>query len=247
MMGGGPRKKAPVPPAGGASPQTAQPGPAAAPQQQPARQYPQNQPYPQGGYPQGSYPQGPAQPGYPPQGSPYYQPPPQYPQQGGPPQYQQPYGQPQYPQQGYPQQQAPPQQIPQGFRDPRAPQTGEFNRPAYTPQEGPVRKLKLPDWERLSVAVITGPDAGRIFEIDKPRVIMGRANCDILLSDGEVSRQHAAIEVLDNKAVLVDLGSTNGTYMGDRRVTQADLENRTEFDIGATTLMFIRTRKDGQR
>jgi pSer/pThr/pTyr-binding forkhead associated (FHA) protein len=106
------------------------------------------------------------------------------------------------------------------------------------------KRLALPEWERLSLACIAGPDAGKIFEIDKPRVVIGRANADILLSDGECSRQHAAIEVEGEKAILVDLGSTNGTYVGERQVKEYELENRSEFDVGASTLMFIRSRRD---
>jgi predicted Zn finger-like uncharacterized protein len=148
---------------------------------------------------------------------------------------------------GYQQPQNPYQQPPASPPRTGTPTTGEYSKPSFAGPESSVRKLKLPEWERLSVAIITGPDAGRIFEIDRPRVIIGRANCDIVLSDGEVSRQHAAIEVSDTKAVLIDLGSTNGTFVGDRRITQLDLDNRSEFDIGATTLMFIRTRKDSNR
>ena len=106
------------------------------------------------------------------------------------------------------------------------------------------RRLRLPDWEKLSLACIAGPEAGRIFEIDKARVVLGRAGSDILLNDPECSRQHAAIEVSDEKVFLVDLGSTNGTYVADKRIAQLELENRSEFDVGSSTLMLIRTRKE---
>lgn len=106
------------------------------------------------------------------------------------------------------------------------------------------RRLRLPDWERLSLACIAGPEAGRIFEIEKARVVIGRAGSDVLLNDPECSRNHAAIEVSDDKVFLVDLGSTNGTYVSDKRIAQAELENRSEFDVGSSTLMLIRTRKE---
>lgn len=106
------------------------------------------------------------------------------------------------------------------------------------------RRLRLPDWEKLSLACIAGPEAGRIFEIDKARMVLGRAGVDVLLNDPECSRQHAAIEVSDDKVFLVDLGSTNGTYVADRRISQVELENRSEFDVGSSTLMLIRTRKE---
>ena len=75
-------------------------------------------------------------------------------------------------------------------------------------------------------------------------MVIGRASADIVVNDAECSRQHAAIEVSEDKVVLIDLGSTNGTYYGERRITSVELENRAEFDVGATTLMLIRTRKD---
>jgi predicted Zn finger-like uncharacterized protein len=125
-----------------------------------------------------------------------------------------------------------------------AARTGSHQTPTGTRPGIEGKRLKLPDWERLSLACIAGPDAGKIFEIDKPRVVIGRASADILLSDSECSRQHAAIEVSEDKAMLIDLGSTNGTYVGERRIQELELESRSEFDVGASTLMFIRSRKE---
>lgn len=104
-----------------------------------------------------------------------------------------------------------------------------------------ARPLRLPEGVRLSLACISGPDSGRIFEIDRPRVVIGRANADIVVSDIQCSRQHAAVEVQDEHVFLVDLGSTNGTYVLDQRVSRIELENRAEFEIGTTTLMLIRS------
>jgi predicted Zn finger-like uncharacterized protein len=105
----------------------------------------------------------------------------------------------------------------------------------------PARSLRLPADQRLSLACISGPDSGRIFEIDRPRVVIGRANADIVVADIQCSRQHAAIEVMDEHVFLVDLNSTNGTYVNDQRVTRSELDNRAEFEIGTTTLMLIRS------
>jgi predicted Zn finger-like uncharacterized protein len=133
---------------------------------------------------------------------------------------------------------------------PQAPQprtgTAEFDKPPAPPAGAAAagRRLRLPDWEKLSLACIAGPEAGRIFEIDRARMVIGRAGSDVLLNDPECSRQHAAIEVSDDKVFLVDLGSTNGTYISDKRISQVELENRSEFDVGSSTLMLIRTRKE---
>ncbi|MGE5276020.1 MAG: FHA domain-containing protein [Acidobacteriota bacterium] len=122
-----------------------------------------------------------------------------------------------------------------------------FSRPDTTDRAAAVeaagheRRLRLPVGHRYSLACIAGPEAGRIFEIAKPRVVIGRAQADIVIGDIQCSRQHAAIEVLDDKVYLVDLNSTNGTWVGEERVTRVEIENRAEFEIGTTTLMLIRS------
>ena len=109
------------------------------------------------------------------------------------------------------------------------------------PDHSPPAELKLPQDLKLSLAVIAGPDAGRIFPIEKPRVVIGREGVDLALDDPEVSRQHAAIEVSGERVLVLDLGSSNGTFVGDQSIAMAPLENQAEFTIGGSTLMLIVT------
>lgn len=103
--------------------------------------------------------------------------------------------------------------------------------------------LSLPEGYRVSLAVIAGPESGRIHEIDRPRVVIGRSDSDINVDDPEVSRQHAALEIAGDKVTLIDLGSTNGTLIDDEPIQEAALENQSEFSIGGSTLMLILTAK----
>jgi predicted Zn finger-like uncharacterized protein len=102
-------------------------------------------------------------------------------------------------------------------------------------------ELKLPADAKLSLAVISGPDAGKIFQIGKPRVVIGRQGADLNVDDPEISRAHAALEIAGDRVTLVDLGSTNGTYIGEEQIAEAPLENQAEFTVGGTTLMLIVT------
>jgi predicted Zn finger-like uncharacterized protein len=120
---------------------------------------------------------------------------------------------------------------------------GDKPRPAPVRPERPAPEtLKLPPDLKLSLAVIAGPDAGRIFLIEKPRVVIGREDVDLVLDDPEISRQHAAIEVAGDRITVVDLGSSNGTLIGEEQIAEAPLENQGEFTIGGSTLMLIVTR-----
>ncbi|HEX7150052.1 MAG TPA: FHA domain-containing protein [Thermoanaerobaculia bacterium] len=106
----------------------------------------------------------------------------------------------------------------------------------------PVTELRLPQGRRLSLAILDGPDAGSVYRIERPRVTIGRSGADLTLNDTEASRQHAAVEVRDTAFSLHDLGSTNGTlYEGQKITDPVELQDKTEFQVGSTTLMFIVT------
>ncbi len=101
--------------------------------------------------------------------------------------------------------------------------------------------LQLPKDRRFSLAVIQGAATGQIFPISKTRTVIGRSGADINLDDPEASRQHAALEIVGDVAILRDLGSTNGTWIELERVEQHQLGNQQEFRIGSHVLMFIVT------
>ena len=101
--------------------------------------------------------------------------------------------------------------------------------------------LELPKDKRYSLAVIQGSGTGQIHQINKTRTIIGRTGADLNLDDAEASRQHAAVEILGENAVLRDLGSTNGTFIELDRIQQHVLNNHMEFRIGSHVLMFIVT------
>lgn len=104
---------------------------------------------------------------------------------------------------------------------------------------------KLPVGKRLSLAVIDGPDAGQVFRMEKPRVVIGRSSADLILNDAESSRAHAAVEAREMTIILEDLGSTNGTLIDGAKIAgQVEILNQSEFQVGSSILMLIIT--DGE-
>jgi predicted Zn finger-like uncharacterized protein len=101
--------------------------------------------------------------------------------------------------------------------------------------------VELPKDKRFSLAVIQGAATGQIFQITKTRTTLGRSGADINLDDPEASRQHAAVDILGDHAIVRDLGSTNGTFVELERIEQKVLNNQNEFRIGSHVLMFIVT------
>lgn len=102
----------------------------------------------------------------------------------------------------------------------------------------------LPEGKVVSLVVIEGPLKGKVFPVSKPTVILGRRETDIVLEDSDVSRKHCALEVRGTTALLVDLGSTNGTFVDNERIETYELEHLSEFRVGATTIMFSTRAKE---
>ena len=69
----------------------------------------------------------------------------------------------------------------------------------------------------------SGEQTGRVVEITGERFVIGRdEDCDLTLSDEKISRKHASfVRHPDGRVVVQDLGSTNGTYLDEQRITQA--------------------------
>ena len=66
----------------------------------------------------------------------------------------------------------------------------------------------------FQVAVVGGPDAGKVVPLTRCETVVGRAgSCDLLLSDPVVSRRHLALAVTTSGVRVRDLRSTNGTQI----------------------------------
>jgi serine phosphatase RsbU (regulator of sigma subunit) len=73
--------------------------------------------------------------------------------------------------------------------------------------------------EALSLVMVEGREAGRRIQVGERPVIAGRdRHLDIVLDDGEVSRLHCLVGIVDGEVVVEDLGSTNGTFVNGRRI-----------------------------
>ncbi|MCI0520226.1 MAG: FHA domain-containing protein, partial [Chloroflexi bacterium] len=63
------------------------------------------------------------------------------------------------------------------------------------------------------------------YELGKTKVTLGRATTnDIVLSDHRLSRSHARLECRTGACTLVDLGSSNGSFVNEARVERALLQ-----------------------
>jgi hypothetical protein len=89
--------------------------------------------------------------------------------------------------------------------------------------------------------VSRGPDAGRLFEVSLDSAVsIGRApGNDIVLSDPAVSGQHCRVRAATEGGFeILDLGSTNGTWVNERRVGRHSLAAGDSIKLGESLLQF---------
>jgi eukaryotic-like serine/threonine-protein kinase len=93
---------------------------------------------------------------------------------------------------------------------------------------------------QVNLRVIAGPYQGRVFQFSQPDTfLIGRtADSHLCLPDDRFfSRNHCLLEISPPHCFLRDLGSTNGTFVNQRRVTEARLQNGDQIQGGATVLV----------
>jgi hypothetical protein len=81
---------------------------------------------------------------------------------------------------------------------------------------------------------------GKRLVVGPAGVTLGRSRqCDIVLSDPNVSRQHAEIRPRGGRWALIDLGSTNGSLLNGRRVEGSEpIRSGDEIELGTLLITF---------
>jgi pSer/pThr/pTyr-binding forkhead associated (FHA) protein len=91
------------------------------------------------------------------------------------------------------------------------------------PEQGPqVRLVGLSD-----------PYRGQVFVIDKDDYVIGRgSDADLVLSESTISGRHAKIQKVEDHYEILDLQSTNGTFLNNLKVERKHLrtEDKVRFD-----------------
>ena len=67
---------------------------------------------------------------------------------------------------------------------------------------------------------LNGTEPGHVYRLDRDAAVMGRhPDCDIVLDQGAVSRQHARVTAANSEFYVEDLGSRNGTLVNGQAVS----------------------------
>jgi diguanylate cyclase (GGDEF)-like protein len=91
------------------------------------------------------------------------------------------------------------------------------------------------------VVVLTGKKVGVVVKLRPQGTVVGRAvDTDLVLDDDGVSRVHCMLLLEDGRWMVRDLGSTNGTFVGERTVGNTPLALREGDRIRLGTDVILR-------
>jgi len=92
--------------------------------------------------------------------------------------------------------------------------------------------------QKFYLIIVYGDNVGKIYPLDKKTITIGRSDeFDIQLPDSSCSREQAIIEFNDNnKPVLKDMDSTNGTFVNGSKITEINIEDGDKIMFGVSSV-----------
>ncbi len=101
----------------------------------------------------------------------------------------------------------------------------------------PIFKIVEQQSKTAYILFLKGHLLGKLCTLEKGKTVIGRSSqADIPLKDSGVSREHSEIKVDGENATIKDLGSTNGTFVNNKRIARHTLKDGDKIQISSSTV-----------
>ncbi|MGE0761961.1 MAG: FHA domain-containing protein [Bdellovibrionales bacterium] len=91
-----------------------------------------------------------------------------------------------------------------------------------------------------AIRILSGAQAGHFFPLKSGPNVLGRSpSCDIKILSPNVSKEHAKIEVYDDKIIVSDMGSRNGTFVNGTQLRSHKVKPGDRFGLHDVILEII--------
>ena len=88
------------------------------------------------------------------------------------------------------------------------------------------------------VVITQGPGSGTTYELEQAAILGRLDSNDIPVKDTKASREHAKIYKQGERYAIVDLNSSNGTYVNGAKITKQMLDAGDVIEIGTVRMEF---------
>jgi Inner membrane component of T3SS, cytoplasmic domain len=87
---------------------------------------------------------------------------------------------------------------------------------------------------------VSGVTFGKVFPLSGTSMVVGRQpECEICINSEEVSRRHAELRLTGDGVSVEDLGSANGTYINDKKITRELMRPGDELRFDTIRFMLL--------
>lgn len=94
--------------------------------------------------------------------------------------------------------------------------------------------------DRACIVVIYGPELGKRASLGHGTFEVGRSSrSDLCIDQESISRHHARISFDGQRHVIEDLGSTNGTFVNERKLERSVLNDGDQVKVGRSILKYM--------
>jgi diguanylate cyclase (GGDEF)-like protein len=100
--------------------------------------------------------------------------------------------------------------------------------------------IELAAHQQAQLIVLSEPRLGSRVVLGESPVEIGRgSSCNLIIDSDSVSRRHARVEWTGSGHRVVDLGSTNGTFVNAMRISGHDLRDGDRIQFGKVLLKYV--------
>ncbi|MBP6217246.1 MAG: FHA domain-containing protein [Oligoflexales bacterium] len=100
-------------------------------------------------------------------------------------------------------------------------------------------KEEKPKVKRAVLHFVNDSEKYNSVKLNHGATIIGREKGDIIIDDLEVSSTHCQIQYVDQSYFILDMNSTNGTFVNAKKILRHKLESDDRISIGGTFILFI--------
>ncbi len=106
--------------------------------------------------------------------------------------------------------------------------------------EEPAQELDFFRCFQASLVTLSGTTAGNEYPLDRTPITVGRGpEVDLAFDDAAMSREHAALELVEDQFRIRDLASTNGVLVNGSPTLVGELKHGDRLQIGEHSFQYL--------